>query len=425
MTPDNLTGLALALAIGLLIGAERGWRMRDEKPGERVAGIRTFALVGLLGGLCGLQFGGPGFPFYLLLAAAAVLALLLGYAADIWRSHDLSATSTIAAALTLGWGAAAGAGQLALASVGAGATLLLLASRQPLHRLIGRINQEDVQASLRLVLVVLIILPLMPDAQLGPLGALNPRRLWLVVVTTGTIAFFAYALARILGDRRSILAVAGAGALVSSTAVTLETARRLRAGGSDRTLQAAAPLASAVMLARSLVLVALLAPAALVPVAAAIAPALAVSAASAALLLARSGSSAEHAESDGPRPPGLGLAFLFALSVAGLALVTAWVEYHWGDRNAALVIATGGTVDIDAAIAAVGALPAGTLSPRVAALALAAPTLFNTLFKLVLLVAVGGWRRSRLGASAMALIALVLVVPIGILFAELVRNGGI
>ncbi len=425
MTLDHLASLALALAIGLLVGAERGWRMRDEQPGERVAGIRTFALVGLLGGLVGLHADARSFPFYLLLTAGALVALLLGYAADMRRTRDVSATSTVAAALTLGWGAAAGAGEMALASVGGGATLVLLASRQPLHRWVGSISEDDIKASLRLVLVVLIVLPLLPNEGLGPFGALNPRRLWLVVVTTGAIAFLGYALARILGNRTSILAVAGAGALVSSTAVTVDAARRLRAGEGGPALQAAAPLASAIMLARSLVLVALLAPAALASVAAAIAPALAASIAGTVLLLRRHGSSPEPLEAERPRPPGLGLALLFAFSVAALALATAWVEHHWGDRNAALVIASGGTVDIDAAIAAVGALPAGTLSPRVAALALAAPTLFNTLFKLSLLVGVGGWRRTRSGASTMAIIALVLAVPIGILLAELGRNGGI
>lgn len=425
MTLGQLASLALALAIGLLIGAERGWRTRDEQPGARVAGIRTFALLGLLGGACGLQVGTPGLPLYLLLSAGALLALLLGYVADMRQTRDVSATSAIAAAMTLGWGAAAGAGELVLASVGAGATLVLLASRQPLHRWLGSISEDDIKASLRLVLVVLVILPLLPDEGLGPFGALNPQRLWLVVVTTGAIAFLVYALARILGNRRSTVAVASAGALISSTAVTVDAARRLRAGEGGPALQAAAPLASEIMLARSLVLVALLAPAAFASVAATIAPAIGFSTACAVILLGRRGRSSEPAEGRQPQPPGLGLAFLFALSVAALALTTAWVEDRWGDRNAALLIASGGTVDIDAAIAAVGALPPGTLSPPVAALALSAPTLFNTLFKLVLLVTVGSWRRSRASAVAMAMIALVLAVPIGILLTELGRNGGI
>ena len=415
MTVDQFLGLALALAIGLLIGAERGWRSRDEEPGARVAGIRTFSLVGLLGGLSGLEVGRAGFPLFLLLSGGALLALLLGYRADMRRDNNVSATSTIAAVLTLGWGAAAGSGQMALASVGAGAKVLLLASRQGLHRLIGLVSEDDVKATLRLVLVVLVVLPLLPDANVGPLGALNPRRIWLVVVTTGGISYFGYALARWLGNRRSVLIVAGVGALVSSTAVTVECARRLREGTTDRSLHAAVPLASAVMLARSLVLVGLLAPTALAPVGAAIVPALAVSVIAGGALLWAFGSSPVEPAAEQPRPPGLGLALLFAASVAGLALATTWVESRWGDRNAALVIASGGTVDIDAAIAAVGALPSGTLSASATALALTTPTLLNTLFKLALLVSIGGLRKSLPGATALATIALVLAASIGIL----------
>ncbi|MFN3389250.1 MAG: MgtC/SapB family protein [Allosphingosinicella sp.] len=120
-----LPGLALALAIGLLVGIERGWRMRAEEEGARVAGVRTFALLGLLGGLAGLQLAGPLRLLTLLLVAGAIVALLLGYAGDMRRDHNVSATSTLAAIATLALGAMATAGEMALASVGAGAAVSL------------------------------------------------------------------------------------------------------------------------------------------------------------------------------------------------------------------------------------------------------------------------------------------------------------
>jgi len=203
--------------------------------------------------------------------------------------------------------------------------------------------------------------------------------------------------------------------MVSSTAVTLEAARRLREGARGYATQAAVPLASAVMLGRSLVLVALLAPSALRAVASAVAPALAVSILAASVLLFFSSRKAEEDVGAEPKAPGLGLAFLFAASVAVLALASAWVDHNWGDRNAALLIASGGTFDIDAAIAAVGALPAGTLAPGAAALALTAPTLLNTLFKLVLFVGVAGWKRSLPGAASLALVAAVLGAAVSVL----------
>src|SRR6185369_12383530 len=111
------------------------------------------------------------------------------------------------------------------------------------------------------------------------------------------------------------------------------------------------------------------------------------------------------------KPPGLKLAFLFAISVAALSLASAWAQARWGGASGAIFIALGGTGDIDAAIAAVGALPPDVLPVHMAALALAAPTLFNTLFKLGLFVLIAGWRRALLGSLALGATAIALLVP--------------
>lgn len=87
-----LPGLALALAIGLLLGAERGWRLREEEAGGRVAGIRTFALLGLLGGFAGIGIAGPAWALAVVLVIGAIAALLLGYAAEMRRDNNVSAT---------------------------------------------------------------------------------------------------------------------------------------------------------------------------------------------------------------------------------------------------------------------------------------------------------------------------------------------
>lgn len=409
---EFLPGLALALAIGMLIGVERGWRMREEEAGGRVAGIRTFALVGLLGGLIGIELPGQLRVLALFLAAGAIGALLLGYAVDMRRDQNVSATSTVAAVLTLGLGATATSGHMALASVGAGAAVILLASRDALHRAIKFTSENDIKALLRLVLVVFVILPLLPDVGMGPFGALNPQRLWMVVVVTGAISFAGYVLARWLGQQRGTLLTAAVGSLVSSTAVTVDSARRVREGSTGLTDHAAVAIASATMLARSLFLVSVLAPFALGAVARMVVPALLVSIVGAATLLTLSRKHSSKVELRDPKPPGLELAFLFALSVAVLSVASAWAEARWGGGSGAILIAIGGTVDIDAAIAAVGALPPGTLPMKSVALALAAPTLFNTLFKLVLFLAIAGRRRALAGALALALAALALVVPI-------------
>ncbi len=407
-----LPGLALALAIGLLLGVERGWRMREEAAGQRVAGIRTFALLGLLGGLAGIGIAGAAWVLAVILVVGAIAALLLGYSADMHRDDNVSATSTLAGVLTLALGAMATTGNMALASVGAGAATILLASREPLHRAIQATSETDIKALLRLVLVVFIILPLLPDAGMGPFGALNPYRLWTVVVITGSISFVGYILVRWLGERRGALVTAAVGALVSSTAVTVDAARRVRDGATGPGAQASVAIASSVMLLRSLFLVAVIAPFALGPFAALVLPGLLASALASALLLYVGRAKTTEVTTGTLRPPGLGLAFLFAATVAVLSVGSAWAQARWGGDSGAILIAIGGLADIDAAIAAVGAQPPGTLSVEVAALALAAPTFFNTLFKLGLFVVIGGWRRALGGAAALAAVAIALLTPV-------------
>jgi uncharacterized membrane protein (DUF4010 family) len=407
-----LPGLALALAVGLLIGVERGWQLREGAPGSRVAGIRTFALLGLLGGLAGLGLASPLAPLAALLALGAVGALLLGYAAEMRRDGNISATGALAGIVTLGLGAMATTGFAAASAVGAGATMLLLAAREPLHRAVRATSRTDIKALLRLVLVVFIVLPLLPNVGMGPFGALNPRRIWTVVVVTAGISFVGYALSRLLGERRGSLLTAGVGALVSSTAVTLDSGRRIRGGAAGPADEAAVALASLVMFLRGLFLIAVLAPRVFAAAAALLAPAILVAAIAAAALVWRGGKESEAAAPRPVKAPGLGLALLFAATVAGLSLVTAFVEARYGGGGGAVAIALGGTIDIDAAIAAVGSLPERSLPIPLAALAIAAPVLFNTLFKIGILVAVGGWRKTRLGVLALAAAGLALLVMI-------------
>ena len=407
-----LPGLALALAIGLLVGVERGWQLRDGAAGSRVAGIRTFSIVGLLGGIVGLCVQGTLEPFALVLARGAVAALITGYRAEIARDGNISVTSALAGMVTLGLGAMATAGAQDAASVGAGALVLLLASRGPLHRAIRATSDTDIRVLLRLVLVVFVVLPLLPDTGLGPYGALNPRRIWTVVVITAGISFAGYGLSRWLGTKRGTLVTAAVGALVSSTAVTLDSARRVRDGAAGPADAAAVAVASFVMFLRGLFLVAVLAPRALVGIAVLVIPATVVAALAAAALVWRSRNSGEEVEAREVKAPGLGIALLFASTVAALSLAAAFVEARYGSSGGAIAIALGGTIDIDAAIAAVGSLPPGNLSTHLAALAIASPILFNTLFKLTILLTVGGWRRTLWGAASLLAAGVALLVPI-------------
>lgn len=406
-----LPGLVLAITIGLLIGFERGWRLRDEPDGGRVAGLRTFVLLSLLGGIAGLVALAPINVLALLCVAGAIGAVLIGHGFEMRRDGNVSATSAVAAMLTLLLGAFATTGHAAMASIGAGVTVAILAGRGVLHEIVRASSEDDLKAFLRLALLVFVILPLLPDVGMGPFDSINPRRLWFVVVIVGGISFGGYVLTRWLGGRLGGIATAILGAVVSSTAVTIACAQQIRAGGGIIN-QAAIALASAIMLVRTTVLVALLAPMVLVPYSWLVGPALLFSAAAAALTSWASRSSEDVAADTILKPPGLQLAFLFGLLVAAVTLAAAIVEHLLGGGRGAAVVALGGMVDVDSAIAAIGTLPPGALSPRFASLAIATPVMFNTLLKLGLMLGIAGWRRTGWAAANLAATAAILFAAI-------------
>lgn len=394
--------LAIALALGLLIGLERGWSARAEPAGGRVAGIRTFGLVGLVGGLAGALAASVSKAAAAILIIATAAALVAGYVRDMAKGDSVSATSTIAAFATLALGMLATSGQPLLAAVAAGSMLLLLAMRQELHAWVRGLSALEIKAVARFALIAIVVWPLLPDVNYGPYDAWNPRSIWFVVVLISGLSFAGYVAAKRLGAVSGALATAAAGALVSSTAVTAALARRLRTGETEAPLAAAISVAGAVMMLRALTLTALLAPRALATLAVVIVPA-ALAALAAAYLTLRRGRARAAAPTQAPRNPfDILPALAFAALIAGAALVARWAADVFGDRGLAVVLAITGALDVDAAIVTLGGLPDDAVEPGLAGLILAVPILANTVFKIGVTAGLAGWRQGRGGAVALA-----------------------
>lgn len=402
-----LGGVALAFALGMLIGIERGWSRRNDPEGSRVAGIRTFSLLGLAGGLAGEALHvSPILGAVLVIAAAA--ALLIGYGRSV-ETHNLSATTTIVGVITLGIGVLATNDQSVLASAAAAVTTLILSMRRQLHGWIERLSEAEVHAIARFALLSIAILPLLPDRSFGPYDAWNPRQIWMVVVLVSGFSLAGYAATRRLGESHGILATAAAGAMVSSTAVTASLAARLRKGeAAEGALAAGIALASAVMFLRVLILAAFIAPFALPALALVVGPAAVVSVAGAAWLMRRAPgtTSAAHEPAALRNPFDLAPALLLAGLVMALSLLARWVLDRYGDTGLATVLALSGMLDVDSAIITLGALPQGSLDGPAAGLALAAPVMMNTLVKAGLTITVAkGWAGWR---AALPLLASIL-----------------
>jgi uncharacterized membrane protein (DUF4010 family) len=400
----SLWGIGLAFALGLLVGVQRGWVLRNEPAGSRFAGVRTFSLLGLAGGIAGaLQARAAGLALVLLAATAALV--VLGY----WRGSqrnanaNVSGTASLTGLITMACGFLAGSGEGALASAATGVTILILALRSRLHHLLSHIDEREMFAIARFALIALVILPLLPDTPFGPYGAWRPRQLWLVVVLVSGLSFAGYAGVKLLGPSRGVLATAAAGAMVSSTAVTASLAGKLRDGAGDPALlNAGIALASAVMFARVMILTGALAGFALPTFAMLAVPGMLISLAATALLLRRGIAAAPLDQEVKLRNP-FDLLPALALMVLTMALTVAarWMLERYGDAGLAAMLAISGTVDVDSAIITMGNLPAGTLTPDIAGLVLLPPVVLNSLFKTATLLSLTGWKRGWPGAAAM------------------------
>jgi uncharacterized membrane protein (DUF4010 family) len=251
-----LSRVALALGIGLLIGLERGWRTREVESGHRTAGIRTFAISGLLGGITGaIASGGPenaGGGIVLAVGFAAYAAAITVFCREENKAEKtFSATTAIAGMLTFALGAYAVVGDERIAAAATVAAAGLLAIREELHGLVEKITWPELRSGLLLLAMTFIALPIMPADPIGPFGGVNPREVWIIAIVLACVSFMGYAAVKYLGARPGVLLAAAAGGLVSSTAVTVANARRAAANeGSPQLLAAGVSVATAVSFLR-------------------------------------------------------------------------------------------------------------------------------------------------------------------------------
>ena len=234
---------AVALGLGLLLGLERE---RSREGQEQFAGARTFTLVTLLGATAWHFQADLAQPALLWGAFAAVAALTVASYVASSRQGDLGATTEMGVLMAFLLGALCAGGQLRLATALAVATLLVFSIKGWSHRLAGRIEPADVEATLKFAILAAIVLPLLPDRAAGPppLDALNPWKVGLMVVLISGLNFAAYVLAKTVGAEQGLGLAALLGGLVSSTAVTLGFSQRSR-----REPELAAPLALGILLA--------------------------------------------------------------------------------------------------------------------------------------------------------------------------------
>jgi uncharacterized membrane protein (DUF4010 family) len=218
--------LAVALLLGAIIGLERGWDAREQKSGERIAGIRTFSLIGLLGGISAVlaqEITAWAFPVLLL---SVVAMAIVGYSERLDHIRNFSITGMVGMVLTFCFGAIAVAVDPVMATTAAVITAIILDNKEEIHGWVHKLKAHELDAGLKLLVISVVMLPLLPNEPMGPGGVLNPREIWWMVVMIASISFVGYFAMRMAGTSKGILFTSLFAGLSSSTALTLHFARQ-------------------------------------------------------------------------------------------------------------------------------------------------------------------------------------------------------
>ncbi|MGB8703214.1 MAG: MgtC/SapB family protein [Thermosynechococcaceae cyanobacterium] len=418
MNPTITLRLAIALAIGLIIGMERGWSSRDSHKGLRIAGIRSFGFVGLFGGISALlaeQFGAV-----VIAVSFLGLALMVGlsYGLTVQKLQDFGITTELALMITFMLGVMVGKDFAAEAVAVAVVMAALLGFKEELHRSLTHLDRKELLATLQLLLIAAVVLPLLPDRNIGPWAALNPRSIGLLVLLIAGTSYVGYFAMRLLGARLGLLATAMIGALVSSTAVTVSFGRMARRSqGSLAILGAGISLAAGTMAVRILAEVSIVNPAllptlvppiavlAMVPLIAAVAIALRQESAR------QNPSAPSNSEVELKNPIELGSALGFGAVLAVLFVLIRAVEAWFGKSGIYALSALSGITDVDAVSLSLAQATKVDLPLSVATTGILIAAMVNTLVKAILATVIGGWKLARWCASIL-LTALVLSLAI-------------
>lgn len=389
----------LAVAIGLLIGIERGWQSRQARDGARVAGIRTFTLIGGFGGICGLVPGN-------LTLGLCFVGFALPFGLFEWRRAQragiFSATDFIAGLMTFMLGAYAARGSMAVAGAGGVVTAAILAERKVLHTFLQRLKWSELRAALVLLAMTAVLLPVLPDRTVDPWQALNPHQIWLMTVLVGAVCYAGYIAVRVAGERRGLLFAGLMGGLATSTTVTWTFARMVGRNPAALPQVMTAILAAWMMsLMRMTVLAVVIAPSllrALAPPMAAASAVLLIPA----LLAYRAAGKAGGQGLTLTDPFELPLMLRFTALLCGIMLLV-----HFLSSGTSGLFALGGIsglLDVDPITLSMAKAAGGEVTPAVAVSTILIAATANGVAKSVLAVAFGG-ARLGLALSGFALLA--------------------
>ena len=378
--------LAVALGLGLLVGVQR------ERAEDPLAGVRTFPLITLVGGLAAelsLQLDAP---WIFAVGLAGLTALLVtGYAVTVGSGDKPGLTTEVAALYMYIVGGLVVIGAVPLGVVMGGLCAVLLHLKEPMEGFANRLTRGDLKSIMQFAAIALVVLPVLPNRTYGPYGVLNPFEIWLMVVLIVGISLAGYVLYKLLGARAGTLLGGVLGGLISSTATTASYARRAK---DNPTLAPQVALvvmiASTVAYGRILIEVAVAAPRVLPAMAP---PLLVVALANVAIcgvaVLPLWGHAGDLPAQDNPTE--LRMALIFASLYGVIIFAVAAAGDAYGDAGLYGVALLSGLTDVDAiTLSTANLVEAGRLGAGPGWRAIVLASLSNLVFKGVLAGVLGG-----------------------------------
>ncbi len=408
MTAALAVRLAIAALVGLAVGVEREWSGHGDRGiHPRFAGVRTFLLMGGIGGVSGWLYSQGGIAMAVTLLAGAVLLVGAAYysAARAGGADAVDGTTEVAALVVLALGVLAGMGETAVAG-GAGALMVLaLMEKEAIQGAVKRLDETELRGAFLFAVLALVVLPVLPHRSFGPLGGINPRALWIVVLIFSGLNYAGYIARRLVGASRGYGVTGALGGVVSSTAVALQFGRLSRSRPDlGLALATGTVAASTVLLPRILVLSYLLTP----PMALALVPYLAPPFAAGCLVVGALLWRAHGAPADGEAPDRernplrLGSAIQMALAFQAALMAIEWVGAQFGSTGIVATAALLGLTDTDALTLSMNQLGRAGEQRALAALAVAVGVTANAVMKLSLTLLLGAGRYRWAAAAGLA-----------------------
>ena len=406
--------LVIAALVGAGVGLEREWTAQSSGQDVRFAGLRTFLVLGLLGGIGGLLIGSAA-P----LAGATILlgGMALAVAAYVMAArrldHDIGGTTEAAALVVIALGALAGTGFMMLAAAAGSLVVLVLREKKRLHWLVARVGRPELQAALQFAVLAFVVLPILPEGPFGGALALRPRAVWGFVLLFSGLNFVAYILQKAIGPGLGEIVTGAAGGVVSSTLVTLNFSRRSRGDHKHAEALAFGVIAACTVLVPRVVIVStFIAPATLLPLAKLLWPCLLVGIAATFIGWRRQTPTGEEQPAQEIRNPlrlrsAIEMALVFQVSMIAIA----YARDRWGTAGIYSSAAILGFTDVDALTMTMSRLDGG-LGVELAARAIAVGIISNTVLKLGLGVSIGAPKFRRVIAPGLLMIGAAVVLTL-------------